>query len=118
MIQDPNITETTVIHENARYKVLLVNSNGCTSQDCRYDEASNPIVDYYAVYSKEYGVEELWTIQLPEAISAAESLDLALETQPWVTMRDLTLNHAAHRGGDPFGGLDFSFGGSDDDETH
>lgn len=104
-------TETTIIHQNARYKVFHVHASGV---DAKFDEASNEVIDYYAVYNKEYGVEEVWTTQLPEAISAAESLDLAMETEPWVKMRDLTLGFHASGGDDPFGNLDFSFDNDDD----
>lgn len=73
--------DPVVVHDNDRYCVLIV----------AYDE----LLEYggakydigYAVLNKQTGVYEVLTAQLPDAIMAAEQLDIAMATKQWEWMR-------------------------------
>ena len=71
-----------VVFENDRYIVTVddftapMRNNGC---------------DYtrgYVITNKATGVVELQLVQLPEAIAAAEQLDVALLKEPWSYVRE------------------------------
>ena len=53
----------------------------------------------YAVTNKQYAVQEVLTTQLPDAIAAAEQLDIALDNETWKWVRITHDADAINKGG-------------------
>ena len=71
------MTNSDNIFENDTYVVVLSDLNeGSQYQGMRYTQG-------YAAVNKETGVKEILSPCLPDIISAAEQLDIAMEQEVW-----------------------------------
>jgi hypothetical protein len=72
---------SNVLFENERYIVLQTEfPHPVKTHGGMYDQG-------YSAINRETGVAEVFSAQLPDAIAAAEQLDIAMETQPWKWVR-------------------------------
>lgn len=73
-------TNTTIppLFENERYTVIVTQVPGPHEKMYRG----------YGVRNKTTMVDEYFTMQLPDACSVAEQLDLAMQTEQWRWVRD------------------------------
>lgn len=69
-----------VLFENDNYEVVVADNIHVENHGAIYSVG-------YAVTNKDTGVDEVFTNTLPDAIGAAEQLDLAMENEVWKWMR-------------------------------
>lgn len=75
--EDTTTPEHTVLFENKWYMVCA------TVFDFPVKSHGGEYASGYSVINKVTGMTEVNTPQLPDAIAAAEQLDLAMEEEPW-----------------------------------
>ena len=75
------VDDGTVVFENERYRVIVTAFPGTVkSHGGEYFEG-------YASVNKETGIAEVYSAQMPDAIAAAEQLDIAMDQQSWSWIR-------------------------------
>lgn len=72
---------SNILHENERYIIVPSQFDHVIKSHGGWYKAG------YAVINKTTEIVEVKTAQLPDAIFAAEQMDLALETKQWEWMR-------------------------------